>query len=148
MLQKKGLLGALQDNMSFHYATMQHFQIHEISTITKKWFEEVINTRYAFRQFSRIDAESRGFLLNRLHVLDIRLVRGLLENYKVFYKNGTKSSLSIEEQYAYLYTNYKLCCDLRKQRDHIIEHMKVDLDNYYKKSRFVNFFKKILKIFQ
>jgi hypothetical protein len=88
LMRRAGLLGDLEANLSFYESRFVDPRMEAIATLARDWYTEIQDLRYPLSQLRRYaennplfvvgGAERSEELLDRMHQLDIELVRALL----------------------------------------------------------------------
>jgi hypothetical protein len=81
LMRRAGLLGELEDNLSFYQSRFVDARMEAVAQTAKRWYEEIQDTRYPLsqlRRYAAVGAERAQELLDELHQVDIALVRALL----------------------------------------------------------------------
>jgi radical SAM superfamily enzyme YgiQ (UPF0313 family) len=133
---KKNLITGLQDNMSFYDCNFDDPKMKTLSDATRKWFQDVMDTRYRFRQFARLNPEKSYATLAYMHKLDISFSLSYLDmlNDKDFNDNSKAMVIGYYE----------------KQREIVVKKMEKIMKNHNKPSTYqkvLKIIKKALKFF-
>ncbi|MBC61550.1 MAG: hypothetical protein CMP11_03755 [Zetaproteobacteria bacterium] len=92
-MEKKGLLGPIEDNLTFYHADFMDPRIKVVADMLSEWYRDVIDVRYKVLQFLRISKDNSFYnerfflwsekLISKQHLLDIRYLENLVESFPV-----------------------------------------------------------------